>query len=438
MRSTVWLATVCLLPGAATARAQPPQPPSASREPVRLAALQRAAVETDPRARQVDLQRAQTELRLENISAERLPSIAATAQAQYQSDVPTPPSLLPGGVPLFAPPKGTYDASLRVDQAIVDPTRGPRAALERAQLAEGQARVRSTLFALRQEVNEAFFAAALLQERTGALAATIADLDARLRETNLRVREGAALPADAASVEATLLQRRQDESELRASRSAALRRLSDLSGRLLREDDVLDVPDFRAAVTGARHEAPRARPEYELFARTRERLERQRDAAAAQEQPRLSAYATAGYGRPGLNFLRDQFEPYALGGVRVQWKAWTWGATGREREALALQQQITAADEAAFTKSVARSSDVDLTTVDRLDNALTLDERIIALREEIARIAEIRFREGAVTASEYLDRSAELLQARFARAAHGIEMAQAGARYLTTLGLEVP
>jgi hypothetical protein len=42
-----------------------------------------------------------------------------------------------------------------------------------------------------------------------------------------------------------------------------------------------------------------------------------------------------------------------------------------------------------------------------------------------------------VTASEFLDRSSELLQARFARATHQVELAQAGARLLTTLGLEV-
>jgi outer membrane protein TolC len=50
---------------------------------------------------------------------------------------------------------------------------------------------------------------------------------------------------------------------------------------------------------------------------------------------------------------------------------------------------------------------------------------------------QARLQEGVVTASEYLDRSAELLQARFARVGHEVELAQASARLLTTLGLEV-
>src|SRR5581483_5254323 len=120
----------------------------------------------------------------------------------------------------------------------------------------------------RQDVNEAFFSAALLQERRRALAATIADLEGRLRETQTRVREGAAIPADASVVEATLLQRQQDDGELEASRRAALAKLTRLTGRTFAESDSLALPELAAAVAGARAnvEGTHARPEYEQFA----------------------------------------------------------------------------------------------------------------------------------------------------------------------------
>ena len=47
-------------------------------------------------------------------------------------------------------------------------------------------------------------------------------------------------------------------------------------------------------------------------------------------------------------------------------------------------------------------------------------------------------REGVVTASEYVDRNTDLLSARMANAQHRVELAQARAGYLTTLGLEIP
>ena len=406
---------------------------------LRLGALHEAAHDADPRLGALQLQAAQTELRLRNIESDRLPSVGVDATAQYQSDVARPPALVPGGEPLFSARKDTLDASLRIEQRLFDPTIQPRLAAERAQLAEAQARVRAALFGLRQEVNEAFFTATLLQERSGTLAATIADLETRLREVTARVREGTALESDAAAVEATLLERRQDEGEIRAGRRAALARLSRLTGGPIADTDVLEIPQLAAYVAQARPAAgeARGRPELEQFARTRERLARQQEVVRAQERPRVSAFGRVGYGRPGLNFISNEFDTYGLAGVHVQWKAWTWSAPNRERAALALQQQIVAADESAFARTIGRATEVDLAVIDRLDNTLALDERIIALREQIDRSTQLRFREGVVTAAEYLDRSTELLDARFARAGHRVELAQASARFLTTLGLEV-
>lgn len=408
-------------------------------EPLQLAALQRDALNTDPRVRELALQNEQTGLRVRNIEVERLPSVSALGQVQYQSDVPRPPSVLPGGQPLFSTPKDTYDVSVRVDQRIFDPAIQPRLALVRADLAESQARLRTTLFTLRDEVNEAFFAAALLQEQIGALGTTLADLETRLRETNVRVREGTAVASDAAAVEATLLQYRQQDEELRANRGAALARLSRLTGRAIVADAVLALPDLGDAVAQARGglDRLRARPEYEQYARARDRAAKQQDLSGAAQRPQLSAFGRVGYGKPGLNFISDQFGSYALAGLQLQWKAWTWGTAAREREALELQQEIVSAEEAAFTERLRRTVQIDLATIDRLQSALTIDDRIIALRADVERIARARFQEGVVTASEYLDRNTEWLGAQFAQARHRVELAQARARLLTTLGLEV-
>jgi len=429
-----FLIVLAALPAAAPAFAQ-----GAAAGTLSLAALQRDAVDRDPRTRELALQQQQSDLRQRNISAQRLPAVAVEGFAQYQSDVPTAPFTLPNGQPLFSPPKTTFDGHVRVDQRLFDPTVTAQSALERAQLDENQARVRTALYARRQQVNDAFFAAALLQQRAAALDSAIADLEARLRETDARAREGAALPSDAESVEAMLLQRRQDASSVRADRRAALARLSRITGRTIGEANVLVLPETAAAVADARR-APddlRARPEYAQFSRSRERIAQQQTAETAQELPRLSAFARVGYGRPGLNFISDQFETYSIGGIQLQWSAWTWGAPAREREALVLQQQIVDADQAAFARSLGEAVEGDLADIDQLRDALAADDRIVALRESIDRTTKARLDEGVVTAADYLDRNAELLQARINRAGHEVELAQASARFLTTLGIEV-
>jgi outer membrane protein TolC len=407
--------------------------------PIQLATLQRQAVEADPRAREVGLVEEQTSLRIRNINAENLPTLTALGQSQYQSDVPRAPFTLPGGQALFSPPKGTYDLSVRVDQHLVDPTRQPRLALAEADLAVSQARLRTTLFAVRDEVNDAFFMAALLEQQIGALAATLDDLNARSREIAARVREGTALAADRDVVEAAILQYQQQDAELRANRAAALARLSSLTGHPIGPDAQLALPDLAEAVGKARGalDQLRMRPEYEQFARAREQVARQQDMAAASERPQLSAFGRAGYGRPGLNFISDQAESYALGGVQLQWKGWTWGSAGRERQALGLQQAVVSAEEAAFTARLHRAAETGLSTIDRLAASLALDDRIVDLRQNVDGVARVRLNEGAVTAAEYIDRHTELLAAQFARAGHRVELAHARAALLTMLGLEV-
>ena len=125
------------------------------------------------------------------------------------------------------------------------PPRGPRRTPSARALAEAQARIRTTLFALRQEVDDAFFAAALLQERETQVTLAITDLEARLREARLRVERGNGVAQRGRVIEATLLQRRRGD-QLRAGRRAALARLAELTGRSLTQDDRLVLPDAGA------------------------------------------------------------------------------------------------------------------------------------------------------------------------------------------------
>jgi outer membrane protein TolC len=432
-----WMLVLPILFTAVQVPADAQEVPAGRSDSLRLGTLQQHALDGDPRQRQFGLLGRQTDLRLSNLAAERLPSFTVEAHGQYQSDVFEAPA---GGPSFPVPSKDIYDSRLLIEQPILEPTIGPRRSAERANLAESEARVRTDLFSLRHEVNEAFFTAALLEERTGIIRTTITDLERRHEEAMERVREGVALPSDAAAIQATLTQRQQDYVELGANRRAALARLTQLIGRAISDSAVIVLPDLSAEAAQARREVEdlRARPEYELFARTRERLEREEEIATASQWPELSAFARLGYGRPGLSPINDTFDSYTVAGLKLSWEPWHWGSHGRERQALALQRQIITADESAFANSLTRSIQEDLTAIDRLSTTLAMDDEIILLREQVANETLPRFQEGVVTASEYLDRSTDVLEARLAQATHRVQLSQVHARLLTTLGLEIP
>ncbi len=393
----------------------------------------------DPRGRELAMLSAQSRLRLRNLSAESLPTLTVEGQAQYQSDVARIPITLPGGMSPPPPPHDTYDAHLAAQQKLYDPTLAARRGVEDAQLAESEARLRAALFPVRENVSDAFFAALRTQSQIAELETTITDLEAQLRVAAARVNEGSALPSEEKAIRAELLRRRQSVAELSADRRASLVVLADLTGQPLDTATVLGARDFAAEVAQTREAMTdqRARPEYEQFARSRALIERQEQARAAQDRPRVSAFGRAGYGRPGLNPLSDRFDQYWLAGVQLQWSPWNWGESTRDIEILALQRQIISAEEQQFTDNLRRGVARDLASIDRLAPALAGDDEIVALRESIATETRARFAEGVVTSAEYVDRQTDVLSARIARAAHRVELAQARARFLNTLGIEV-
>jgi outer membrane protein TolC len=404
-----------------------------------LATLRADALRIDPRQRQLSLQARATALRLQNIAAERRPSLALDGQAQYQSEVTRIPVSVPNlTIPL--PPHDTYDAHLGVQQSIFDPSVTARRNVERAQLAESQAETRTTLFSLRQELNEAFYTAAIVTERFAEIDGAITDLSARLRETVIRLREGTALPGDTATIAATLLQRRQDRMQLEGDRSAALARLSELVGHPVTERDALIIMNDSATVAAVWRsiDTLRARPEFAQFAASRERIASQIAVEAAQEKPRVSAFGRVGYGKPGLDMLSNDFQTYWLAGVQVHWAPWTWGTTSRDRQINEIQRDIVTTNEEAFQRSLRRGVEQSIATMARLDSTLALDEQIVANRERIDGETRAKLREGVVTAADYVDKSTDLLVARLTRIQHRVELAQARTTFLTTLGVEVP
>jgi outer membrane protein TolC len=415
--------------------------PASAQDTLRLPALQDAAVQQDPRARQLLLQEAATELRLRNIAAERLPSLTFLGEASHQSEVPGIPIELPG-MEIPQPPKSRYEAAVNVEQLLYDGgVLSRRRAAEEAHLRAERARIAAALHPLRSEVNQAFFRALLLQARTEETALLIADLEARLDMLRTQVREGSALPGDTAVVRAEMLRAAQNHSEAAADRRAALAVLAQLTDVQITEGDVLQLPDLAEAVRRIQavvapyDTAARMHPRYSVFDAEREQLEQQSSLVQARAQPQISAFGQLAYGRPGPKQFTDEFHEYWLAGVRLRWQPWNWGTTAREREVLRIQQDVVHAEEASFTEQLRREVQDDVQTIERLQSAVALDEQIIALREQVERQARAQLAERVMTPADYVDVRTDLQEARLALQRHRVELAQARAHYLTTLGV---
>jgi len=412
-----------------------------AQDTLHLAQLQGSALKHDPRGRQLGLLDAQTARRLENLATERLPQLLLSSETTHQSDVTSIGISTPTGTPP-QPPRDRWQALVNVQQLLYDGgSIAGRRALERARLEESREAVHAAQYRLRAEVDSYFFTAFLLQERERELAALDDDLSARLDVLRARVREGVALPGEVASLEAELLRARQTAAEVRAGRRGALATLTVLSGEPVTELHVLTLPDLARegeASPGADREIVRARPEFAQFARTRARIGSEAALADVERRPRVYAFAQAGYGRPGLDQFKREADEFWIAGVKMEWRFWNWGTVRRQRDVLQLQQRIVATEEDAFAVSLERGVQTDIEQIARLHSSLATDERIVALRVQVERQATAQLNEGVITAADYVEARTDLLEARLGLQRHRVELAQARARYLTTLGITSP
>jgi outer membrane protein TolC len=394
-----------------------------------LPLLQRLAEQQDPRAGRAALFAQQSALRRHTLRNERLPALSALGMGQYLSDVPSVP-----GAPFPPPLAQQYDAYVAAKHTLFDGTRSGRLALEDAQLAEAQAALRGTLWQQRSAVTEAYFSVLLRQAQGDVLRAAIADLTARAQQAQVRIDAGAALPSELSLLDAERQRReqllRESETEARAARHV----LSALTGLPIDSATVLRTP----VVTGmAAATAERTRPEFAQFDASRELISVQQQVLAAQRLPKVSLVGRAGYGRPGLNQLGRDFDSYYVAGLQVEWNPWDWGAARRAQQERSLHAQVVDLHEAAFTAALARGALRDQARIAALQDALAADQRIAALRESVLAEARLRYDEGDITTADYVARFTEAVSARLDRDTRRVQLAEAQARYLTTLGREV-
>ncbi|MBA3852779.1 MAG: hypothetical protein C0503_00100 [Gemmatimonas sp.] len=404
-----------------------------STDALRLRDLMAAAERSDRRAAQLSLVERQSALRTQSLDREVRPSLSGFAVGQYVSDVPSI-----GGVPMV--PYQQYDAYVTVRQRLFDPSRGPRRDVEDAQLEEAEARVRGALWQQRQQVSDAFFTLLALEAKRRTLLAAMTELETQRRLAATRVAAGSGLAGELALLDAELLRRRQSLDDIDANRSATRAVLASLVGQPIAESTTLALPELSASVESAREAMAslRARPEYAQFSGTRDLLDARARQTRRADLPRVSAFARSGYGRPGINPLARDFQSYWIAGVQLEWSPALWGGASRDAEIQRLQREIVSSEEAQFTAQIERAVQRDLAAMDRLTRSLESDDAIIALHERAVTEARRRFAEGGITAGELVDRESDLLAARTARDLHRVRLAEAQARFLTTVGQEIP
>ncbi|WP_417014838.1 TolC family protein [Alistipes sp.] len=391
-----------------------------------------------PAIRQYDLIRRTEAYNLSNAARNRLPQLSFSAQATWQTDVPTLPDALTEmldrqNVSMPGLHKDQYKVMLEVNQVIWD---GGRIAagrgLSEAESAADQRAADVDLYALEARIDDLYFGILLFDERIARMQLTIDLLQSNLDKLRAYVRNGVAMASDADAVEAELLAAGQQLGEYEARRDSYRRMLAlfvgrDLEARPLVRPAVADAfSDVAERSTAAWTDDVAGRPEMAWFdARTDLVAARERQLKVAT-RPRFGLFAQGYYGYPGLDYFRSMISPdwswNALVGVRMSWSFGGYytrknslGKLHVERDRIEMQRDL-------FRFNTRLQAVEENGEVVRLRRALADDDRIVALRRSVREAAESKLRNGVIDTDELLRRITEENLAAMARSARELEL----------------
>jgi outer membrane protein TolC len=381
-----------------------------------------------PLIKQKELLTRSLEYSISNAQSGNLPQVSIHGQVSYQSEV----TRFPGPGVLVEPlSKDQYKIYAELNQNIYDGgvIKNQNAVQSAGALVEQQ-KLEVELYKIRERVNQIYFGVLLMDAQRSQLNLLRSDITSSLAKTESAVRNGTAFQTNVDMLQAELLKTDQRIIEINAGRKAYLAMLGYFINQPLTAQTVLVAP---VGVEDARV-AEIKRPELTLYQFQSDLLGAQYKSSTTRNVPKLGLFVQGGYGRPGLNMLKNEFEAYYLGGVRLSWSLGNFYNSKRDRELLDVNSQIVNTQKETFlfnTNLTLMQLDDE---VQKLRELIRVDDEIIALRARIKNTAKAQYEHGVISTNDLLRELNAEENARQNLAVHQIQFMLAKYNYQTTSG----
>ena len=386
-----------------------------------LGELIEASRKNHPQQGQLALISEAADLKIKEIGGAYLPQSSLGGQATWQSEVTSVSFPLPN-VNILPPPQDQYKVTLDLQQNLWD---GGLTAARKAQAKTDQAVQESTvetdLIKVVEQVSQLYFGAIIATKQAVNVGLLLKDLQARMKVLQAGVENGVATKSSLLDLRAKELELQQKLAELNQKRKSVLSSLSLLTGLSLSPETVLSEEISLADVNSEND-----RPELALLTAQQAGLQVGERLVKAKNAPKIGVFATAGYGRPGLNFLARDFSPYFIGGVslKVPISHLYTGGQKTELQQLRVNQMRVEKQKESFLLATQVQKLAQEAELERLETLIIGDRELIDIREQLKTTAEVQLDNGVITSADYITELNKLDQARQNLAIHEVQLLQ--------------
>ena len=372
-----------------------------------------------PVIKQYDLVEQSRRLTVENAAKAWLPHAVVSGMASYQSDVTSIPVDIPGvDIPTLS--KDQYDVNVTISQQLYDGGAVSSAKrLAEAQGDVGREQVSVAMYDINRRVDELFFGILVLDEQLKQVGVLQDDLRLSLASVEAMVNGGVANQTDVDAVKVEQVKARQRETSLLTQRSTYLKMLSTFIGKEIGDGDTLVKPTPPVLQNGAN-----SRPELALYAAQERLLDARLKSLNVALRPHVGLFARGGYGNPGLNMLKDDFDAYYKVGVTLSWNFGSLYTRANDRRKIEDERLTVQSERDTFLFNTRLQTELRSGAVDNLREQLRQDDEIITLRRRIREKAELRVANGTETVNEMLRDINAVSDAQLAKRLHEIQLLQ--------------
>lgn len=344
-----------------------------------------------------------------------LPQVNITAQATYQNDVTQFPVKLPN-VNVEPLSKDQYKVFADVSQTIYD---GGNIRNQK-NLAKIQSEVQTIqteveLDKLKERINQLYFGILQTNKQWTQLQFTKLDIKEDIKKAEAQLKNGVIFRSNLDVLKAELVKIEQKEIELQAIKQNFVQMLSYFIKKNIDENTQLETPE-KILLTKNNN-----RSELKLFDAQKKLLETHRKIINTKNTPKLGAFFQGGYGKPGFNMLKNEFDIFYIGGIRLNIPISGFYTQKNDLALLENQSQDIEIQRENFLFNQNFIEIQQRNDLEKIQNLIDKDNELIELRKNIKTASLAQLENGVITTNDYLREVTAEEQAILTKITHEIQ-----------------
>lgn len=386
-----------------------------------LEKIQDLALSNYPLIRQNNLLKSTELLNIDNIKSLLFPQITINGQVTYQSDVTglTVPNNLFKIDPLS---KDQYRATAEIQQVLYDGGQNKKTR-EISKLGTEIDLLKNEveLYKVKERVTLLYCSIVYTDAVVKQLTYIATDLNNGLQKVEALYKNGVVFRNNVLQVKAQILKNNQRIDEILSAKRSLYNALELLSGEKLPDTTVFILPAQGILLD---ENSQIARPEISLFDAQINSVDQQTGLIDAKTRPKMGAFLQGGYGKPGLNMLKNEFSWFTLTGIRLQWSLGSFYTTKKEKTILQNQTGLIRNQKETYLLNTNIQLKQQLDEIHKLEKLVSSDKEIVSVREQIKNVTLAQLTNGVINTNDYLKEVTEYDLAAQALIQHEIQLVQ--------------